>query len=113
MKFISTLQSNVDKKHKTPINYAESSNIVKKCTKVFVLCEAHIITKWENYVETRVYKISYLVNDGLREAEDEAVGSNTDFSNSACSMSGRIGLVFFLLYFEIHVTPLTYLFNYC
>lgn len=78
---------------------------------MFVLCETHIITKW---VETRVYKISYLVNDGLREAEDEAVGINTDFSNSACSMSGRIGLVFcFFLYFEIHVTLLTYLFNYC
>lgn len=66
------------------------------------------------WVETRVYKISYLVNDGLREAEDEAIGINTDFSNSACSMSGRIGLVFwFFFYFEIHVTPLTYLFYYC
>lgn len=52
--------------------------------------------------ETRVYKISSLVNVGLREAEDEAVGINTDFSNSACSMSGRIGLVFcFFFNFEI------------
>lgn len=55
------------------------------------------------WVEIWVYKILYLVNDGLREVEDEVVGSNIDFFNLVCSMLGWIGLVFcfFFIFWNI------------